>query len=244
MFHHWFGDLVTAESWSNLTVNESFANYSEYLWNEYKYGKDQADYHQMTDVNMYIHNPTDFKKDLAEFKTLLKDHEKIVAIGECGLDLYHQNISLEKQIALFHAQIEIALCYKKPLIIHSRDAYEQTLKILEEYHKEPLKGVIHCFSYDYDFACTVTDWNFVLGIGGTITYPKNHELRAAIKKINESSLVLETDTPFLPIQSMRGKKNHPQYIAHIAQCIAELKETTFESIATQTTKTAKKLFNI
>ncbi|MGK6342692.1 M1 family metallopeptidase [Chryseobacterium sp. DT-3] len=67
LFHHWFGDLVTAESWSNLTVNESFANYSEYLWNEYKYGKDQADYHQMTDVNMYIHNPVDFKKNLVRF---------------------------------------------------------------------------------------------------------------------------------------------------------------------------------
>lgn len=67
LFHHWFGDLVTAESWSNLTVNESFANYSEYLWNEYKYGKDQADYHQMKDVNMYIHNPGDFKKDLVRF---------------------------------------------------------------------------------------------------------------------------------------------------------------------------------
>lgn len=67
LFHHWFGDLVTAESWSNLTVNESFANYSEYLWNEYKYGKDQADYHLMSDVNMYIHNPGDFKKNLVRF---------------------------------------------------------------------------------------------------------------------------------------------------------------------------------
>ncbi|PWN70550.1 peptidase M1 [Chryseobacterium phosphatilyticum] len=67
LFHHWFGDLVTAESWSNLTVNESFANYSEYLWNEYKYGKDQADYHLMSDVNMYIHNPSDFKKNLVRF---------------------------------------------------------------------------------------------------------------------------------------------------------------------------------
>lgn len=67
LFHHWFGDLVTAESWSNLTVNESFANYSEYLWNEYKYGKDQADYHQMEDVDRYIHNPGDFKKDLVRF---------------------------------------------------------------------------------------------------------------------------------------------------------------------------------
>ncbi len=67
LFHHWFGDLVTAESWSNLTVNESFANYSEYLWNEYKYGKDQADYHLMTDVNQYLHNPDDFNKDLVRF---------------------------------------------------------------------------------------------------------------------------------------------------------------------------------
>lgn len=193
-------------------------------------------------------HPTDwhqnFKKDLAEFKTLLEKNEKIVGIGECGLDLYHQNISLEKQIALFHAQIEIALLYKKPLIIHSRNAYEQTLKILEEYHKEPLKGVIHCFSYDHDFAYTVINWNFVLGIGGTITYPKNHELRTAIKKINLSSLVLETDTPFLPIQSMRGKKNHPQYILNIAQYIAELKEIELQNVATQTTQTAQKIFNI
>ncbi|WP_326982653.1 M1 family metallopeptidase [Chryseobacterium sp. MYb264] len=67
LFHHWFGDLVTAESWSNLTVNESFANYSEYLWNEYKYGKDQADYHQMEDVNRYLHNPSDFRKNLVRF---------------------------------------------------------------------------------------------------------------------------------------------------------------------------------
>ena len=67
LFHHWFGDLVTAESWSNLTVNESFANYSEYLWNEYKYGKDQADYHLMSEVNMYLHNPNDFKKNLVRF---------------------------------------------------------------------------------------------------------------------------------------------------------------------------------
>lgn len=67
LFHHWFGDLVTAESWSNLTVNESFANYSEYLWNEYKYGKDQADYHQLEDVDRYIHNPSDFKKNLVRF---------------------------------------------------------------------------------------------------------------------------------------------------------------------------------
>ncbi|WP_294327181.1 M1 family metallopeptidase [uncultured Chryseobacterium sp.] len=67
LFHHWFGDLVTAESWSNLTVNESFANYSEYLWNEHKYGKDQADYHLMTDVNRYIHNPSDFNKNLVRF---------------------------------------------------------------------------------------------------------------------------------------------------------------------------------
>lgn len=67
LFHHWFGDLVTAESWSNLTVNESFANYSEYLWNDYKYGKDQADYHLMSDVNMYIHNPSDFRKNLVRF---------------------------------------------------------------------------------------------------------------------------------------------------------------------------------
>jgi TatD DNase family protein len=193
-------------------------------------------------------HPTDwhshYKKDLNSFNRLLKENEKIVAIGECGLDLYHQKVPLEKQITLFHEQIEIALIHKKPLIIHSRDAYDQTLKILEEYHKEPINGVIHCFSYDYDFAQTVINWNFVLGIGGTITYPKNNELRTAVQKVDLSSIVLETDTPFLPMQSMRGKKNHPRYIVDIAQYLADLKEIEFDIVATQTTKTAKKLFHV
>jgi TatD DNase family protein len=193
-------------------------------------------------------HPTDwhqnYKKDLTSFSRLLKENEKIVAIGECGLDLYHKKVSLEKQITLFHGQIEMALIHKKPLIIHSRDAYDQTLKILEEYHNEPINGIIHCFSYDCDFAQTVINWNFAIGLGGTITYPKNNELRNAIQKIPLTSIVLETDSPFLPIQSMRGQKNHPQYIAEIAQYIAELKEIDFEIVATQTTQTATKLFMI
>jgi TatD DNase family protein len=158
--------------------------------------------------------------------------------------LYHQKVPLEKQISLFHSHVELALLYKKPLVIHSRDAYDQTLKILEEYCKEPISGVIHCFSYDYDFAKTVISWNFAIGIGGTVTYPKNNELRQAVQKAPLTSIVLETDTPFLPMQSMRGKKNHPQYIADIAHYLADLKKINFETVAHETTRTAKKLFHL
>lgn len=193
-------------------------------------------------------HPTDwhphYKKDFVIFQQLLKENKKIVAIGECGLDLYHQKVLIEKQISLFHSHVELALLYKKPLVIHSRDAYDKTLKILEEYCKEPISGVIHCFSYDYDFAKTVISWNFALGIGGTVTYPKNNELRQAVQKVPLTSIVLETDTPFLPMQSMRGKKNHPQHIADIAQHVAELREIEFEVIEKSTTETAQKLFKI
>jgi len=193
-------------------------------------------------------HPTDwhdnYKKDLDEFLDFLKTEKKVVAIGECGLDLYHKKINLEKQIKLFHDQIELAISYQKPLIIHSRNSYDQTLKILEYYRNEKLSGVVHCFSYDYDFARTVIEWNFLVGIGGTITYPANNQLRNAITKIPLSSIVLETDSPYLPIQSMRGKKNHPNHIHDIAVYIAHLRSTSLQTISQETTHNASKLFNL
>jgi TatD DNase family protein len=195
-------------------------------------------------------HPTDTRHasigDMKKIASLLKNpkSEKIVGLGECGFDFYHQGYSKQKQKDFFLSHIELALEYDRALIVHSRDAYDETLLVLEQYKSEKLRGVIHCFSYDQQFVDIVTAWGFYLGIGGTITYPKNQSLRDIVQKIDLSHIVLETDAPFLPIQSMRGKTNHPRYIKDIAEYIAKLKQCSFEEVAEKTTKNAKKLCNV
>jgi len=173
-----------------------------------------------------------------------KEEHKIVGIGECGMDMHYPDYNLNRQRDAFKAQIELALEHNLALVVHSRDAYDETLRILEEYKNNLSHAVMHCFSYDQAFAKTVTDWDFVLGIGGTITYPKNNELRAIVASTDIKNIVLETDAPFLPPQVIRGKQNHPKEIATIAEYIAELRGESFESIAQQTTKNALKLFGL
>jgi TatD DNase family protein len=171
-----------------------------------------------------------------------KNTLKIVGIGECGMDRHYPNYNLIRQRDAFKAQIELALEYDLALVVHSRDAYDETLTILEEYKNAITRATMHCFSYDQAFATLVTEWNYMLGIGGTITYPKNNELRSVVQK--HKNIVLETDAPFLPIQSMRGKQNHPEYIKNIAEYIAELRNESFETIAQETTHNALHLFGI
>jgi TatD DNase family protein len=160
------------------------------------------------------------------------------------MDMHYPDYNLKRQRDAFKAQIELALEHDLALIVHSRDAYDETLVILEEYKQNISRAVMHCFSYDQTFAKTVTDWNFMLGIGGTVTYPKNNELRSIVETIDIKNIVLETDAPFLPPQSIRGKQNHPKEIAPIAQFIANLRAESFEYIAQQTTKNALTLFDL
>jgi TatD DNase family protein len=173
-----------------------------------------------------------------------KESNKIVGIGECGIDMHYPDYHLARQRDAFKAQIELALEHDLALIIHSRDAYDETLRILEEYRNNIMRATMHCFSYDQAFANTVTDWNFVLGIGGTITYPKNNELRTIVQNMDLKHIVLETDAPFLPPQIIRGKQNHPQYISDIAKYIAQLRDESFDVIAEQTTHNALALFKL
>lgn len=187
---------------------------------------------------------SDWKKDLKEIAHMLKNKNKIVAIGECGLDFHYPNYDIVHQRDAFKIQIEFALENDLALIVHTRDARDETLRSLEEFKGQISRGIIHCFSEDLDFAQTVIEWNFALGIGGTITYPKNNYLREVVKTVELTSIVLETDAPFLPIQEMRGKQNHPKYIATIAHYIADLRNEPFSMIAKQTTANALKIFNI
>lgn len=187
-----------------------------------------------------------WRNDLALLKKYAakKEDHKIVAIGECGLDFHYPDFNVQQQKDAFRAQIELALEYDLALIVHTRQAHEETLNVIDEYHKDITKGVIHCFSEDQSFADTVIGWGFVLGIGGTLTYPKNNDLRSIFTRISLDSIVLETDAPFLPPQAMRGKQNSPAQIATIAHYLAQLRNESVETVAQVTTASVKRVFGI
>ena len=173
-----------------------------------------------------------------------KEALKIVGIGECGMDFHYPDYNVQLQKDVFRAHIELALKHDLALVVHTRDARDETLRVLEEYHKEIKRCIIHCFSEDADFAKQVTGWGFAIGLGGTITYPKNNELRDIAITTPLSSIVLETDAPFLPPQSLRGKKNYPANIALIGAFLAELKQLSADEVERATTLTARGIFKI
>lgn len=195
-------------------------------------------------------HPNDLKEtwmeDLQKIKQLLdeKEKNKIVAVGEIGIDMYRAGYNLERQQAGFRKQIEIALQYDLPIIVHTRTAPEETLTILTEYTHEKLYGVIHCYPYDEKFAQDVIKLNFKLGIGGTVTYPNSKGLQSIVKNIALEHLILETDAPFLAPQSIRGKPNSPAQIRTIAEFIAQLRQESLSHIADITTKNAQQLFKL
>ena len=185
----------------------------------------------------------DWHKELKELeKYLSKINNKIIAIGETGLDYHYPEYDKQRQVDAFKAQIELALQYNLALSIHTRDAGDEVLKYLDQFKDENLRGVIHCFSEDLGFAQDAINMGFVLGIGGTITYPKNQILRDVVKSVGVENIVLETDAPFLPPQNIRGQVNHPKEIVTIAKYVSELVGLDLQTISTVTTNNCYKIF--
>jgi len=172
-----------------------------------------------------------------------KQQNKIVGIGETGLDFYHKPFNKQRQADAFRAHIELALKKNLPLVVHMRDSADETLKVLEEYAAD-LRGVNHCFCQEQYVADQLLDWGFYLGIDAPITYPKNHEFREIVKNLPLDSILLETDAPFLAPQQHRGKQNSPAYIPLFAQTIADLKDISLQEVASKTTENAESLFGI
>ncbi len=187
----------------------------------------------------------DWGEDFSKIKELVENrkHNKIVAIGETGLDFYHEPFHRGRQLSSFEAHIEFALECDLPLVVHVRESSDEILQVLEKYKKE-VKGVIHCFSQDKSFADTVLEWGLYLGINAPLTYPKNEELRELIATIPLEKILLETDAPFLPPQQFRGKQNRPAYVPIIAQAIANAKKIDVSEVERVTTENAQKLFGI
>ena len=179
------------------------------------------------------------EKDFENLEKLVSSNQKIVAIGEIGLDYYWNKDNQVKQREVFRRQLELAQKINFPVIIHSRDSIGETFEILSQYH---VRGIIHCFSGSLEMAQKFIDLGFLLGIGGVLTF-KNSKLSQVIEKIPLESIVLETDSPYLAPEPVRGTVNESSNLIYIVQKIADIKKISFEEVASTTTRNALKLFD-
>lgn len=182
------------------------------------------------------------KKDL-DFIEKNIFHPKIVAIGEVGLDYHYDKDNIEKQKEIFIKQIKIAKDNKKAIVIHSRDSIEDTYNILKEnINKE--KIILHCYSSSYEMAKRFLEFNVMFGIGGVLTFKNSKTLKEVVEKIDIEYLLLETDSPYLSPEPLRGLKNQPINITFVAQKIADLKKISLEEVLKTTTDNAKSQFDL
>ncbi len=174
------------------------------------------------------------------------DNPKVVAIGEVGLDYYWYKENKEQQRKLFKKQIELALKYNKTLIIHSREAIEDTYNILNEYHKgnNRLKFVLHCYGSSLEMAKRFLKMNVMFGIGGVLTFKNEKKLKEVVNEIPLHNILLETDSPYLSPEPLRGKINTPKNIPLIANKIGEIKNIDSEKVLEITTKNAISQFDL
>ena len=169
------------------------------------------------------------------------DERKFCAVGEIGLDYYWDKSFVELQKQAFRTQIEWALEFDIPIVIHTREATKDTIDIVKEYSAKGIKGVFHCFSGSYETAMQIIDMGFYLGIGGVLTY-KNAGLQEVVQRLDLKHLVLETDAPYLTPAPFRGKRNESQYVHYVAQKLSELKDISLDEIDRITTTNANELF--
>lgn len=179
------------------------------------------------------------QEDIDFVKNHLKD-DKVVAIGEIGLDYHYTKDNRLEQIKLFESQLQIAQDFDIPVIIHSRDATLDTIEILKKYK---VRGVIHSFSGSYETACIYIKMGFLLGINGVITF-KNCNLKDVIQRLDLTNIVLETDSPYLTPVPFRGKKNDSTYIEYIADFICFIKGISMEELSKVTNGNVKRVFDI
>jgi TatD DNase family protein len=172
----------------------------------------------------------------------LASHPAVVAIGETGLDYYRSTGDLDWQRERFARHISAAKAVDKPIIVHSREAREDTLKILAKEQASEVGGVLHCFTENWDMAKRAMDLNFYISISGIVTFNSAVELKEIAKQIPLNRLLIETDAPYLAPVPHRGKPNEPAYVRYVAECIAELRGIPFDELAAQTSENFFALF--
>ncbi len=182
----------------------------------------------------------DYENELNIIEKLLQQHS-FAAIGETGLDFYWDTSFKDAQYKALEKQIELALQYNLPLVLHTRNALPQTIDVIKNFSQTPLKGIFHCFGGSLNEAEQIIACNFLLGIGGVVTY-KNSGLDNILPHINLKYMVLETDAPYLSPVPYRGKRNESCYLTEVVKKIAALKKVSVDEVINITSENAEKLF--
>jgi TatD DNase family protein len=188
-----------------------------------------------------------WREELAEVERLLAEPpqgiERFYGVGEIGLDLYWSRDWQVEQTEAFRVQVELALKHDLPIVVHTRDAWEEMAEIVEEYRDRGLRGIFHAFSADVEMYERLRKCgDFVFGIGGVVTFKKS-SLAEVVKSMRLEDLVVETDAPYLTPTPHRGTRNESSYVRFVAEKIAELQGISYEVVAEQTTANAKRIFS-
>ena len=190
-------------------------------------------------------HPHETQNDIIDIESIINKvnlNKKIIGVGETGLDYYYNNSDKKSQISSFRNHIEASLKLNIPLIVHSRNAENETYEILKDYESKNLKILMHCFTGSYNFAKNLIKYNTFFSASGIITFKNSIDLQNTFSKMPLDNLLIETDSPFLSPVPMRGKKNEPSYIKYTLDKLAELKKVDSKKIDEITTNNFNKLF--
>ena len=181
-----------------------------------------------------------FQSEINFVKKQIDEHN-YKAIGEIGIDLFHEKKYFTQQVIAFEQQIKLAIEYDLPIVIHSRDSFDEIFKVLEKFKSEKLRGIFHCFTGNLDQANKIIDLNFHLGIGGVVTF-KNGKISEFLNAVPIDKIVLETDSPYLAPAPYRGKRNESFYIELVAKKIAEVYDVDLDYVSEVTDKNVLDIF--
>ena len=193
---------------------------------------------------IHPHETVSNKVDKQTIVRSVNENKKIIGIGETGLDFFYNYSDRERQISSFKAHIEAAIELNKPIIIHSREAENETFEILNSYKNKKIKILMHCFTGSLEFSKKLQTLDAFFSASGIITFKNSTDLQNTFKTIPLQKLLIETDSPFLAPIPMRGKKNEPSFIKYTLEKLSSLKETTAEKMSEITTDNFNKLFNL
>lgn len=204
-----------------------------------------VDPYSYIDVSVGVH-PSDVAKHPGSRELLQKlgGDSRVVAIGETGLDYYYAEESKTEQQISFRTHIQAARALNKPLIIHTRDAQQDTLDIMQSEQADECSGVLHCFTESWEMAKSALDMGFYISFSGIVTFKNAVALREVARKVPDDRFLIETDSPYLAPIPHRGKQNTPAWVGHVAECLADVRSTSIETIAEQSSINYKRLFKI
>ena len=195
-------------------------------------------------IGMHPHDAKEVDEEAFQRLEALARNPKVVAVGETGLDFYYDHSPRQVQIDLFCRFIQMARQNGLPLVVHVRDAYREACEIIKREGKGNLRGVIHCFTGDYDAAREFLDLGFYLSFTGIITFKNADALRDVARRLPLERILLETDSPYLAPVPHRGKRNEPSFVGYVAETLSQIKGADFDQVAEATSRNAEMLLGI